>query len=142
MDYTSEDVYWNSLASAFEQNPQAMMPGIEDSRAKLQHQKRLFRDQYGRQFLWDQKYGAIPVVEHSSDQQVYAVPVFYYKAGYTSDGEDRQFKIHLPQRGYLIRKYPPPPDVDCDPTVGPMLSFDDGGGKHTYITTLLLKSLI
>lgn len=131
--HVSENVYWNSLATAFKQNPQAMMPGIEDSRARLKYQKHLFRDQYGRQFLWDPRYGAIPVVDHNSPQKVHAIPVLYFKTGYTSDDANRQFKIYLPQKGYLIQQYPQTPqDVDCDPDLMPMLSFDDGGGTYEY----------
>ncbi|XP_076074607.1 uncharacterized protein LOC143045765 [Mytilus galloprovincialis] len=126
----SNDVYWNGLAKAFEQNPEAIIQGIEDSREQIQNKKRLFRDQYGRQFLWDPISGAIPVFQNNHvKHDVQAIPIMYYDrvTGYLRGRQSHsKLQFLVPKEGYLLRRNRHQ-NVECDPTVHPMLSFDDGG---------------
>lgn len=129
----SNNVYWENLAKAFQQNPREIMHGIETSKERLNSGRHMFRDQYGRQFLWDPRFGAIPVVqENHTDRRIQAIPILYYNTvtGYIADNQ--RLRLLIPHEGYLIKQRHPE-NAECDPNITPMLSFNDGGGKYLHI---------
>lgn len=122
----SNNVYWENLAKAFQQNPREIMHGIETSKERLNSGTHMFRDQYGRQFLWDPRFGAIPVVEENhTDRRIQAIPIVYYNTvtGYIADNQ--RLNLLIPHEGYLIKQRHPE-NTECDPNITPMLSFNDG----------------
>lgn len=117
------------------------MHGIETSKERRNRGTHMFRDQYGRQFLWDPRFGAIPVVqENHTDRHIQAIPIVYYNTvtGYIADNQRLRFLI--PHEGYLIKERHHEND-ECDPNITPMLSFNDGGGKYLYMLISCLISI-
>jgi hypothetical protein len=90
------------------QNPREIMHGIETSKERLNSGRHMFRDQYGRQFLWDPRFGAIPVVqENHTDRRIQAIPILYYNTvtGYIADNQ--RLRLLIPHEGYLIKQRHP-----------------------------------
>lgn len=131
-------MYWENLAKAFQQNPREIMHGIETSKERLNSGTHMFRDQYGRQFLWDPRFGAIPVVEENhTDRRIQAIPIVYYNTvtGYIADNQ--RLNLLIPHEGYLIKQRHPE-NTECDPNITPMLSFNDGG-KYLYLFNIIFN---
>ena len=144
--HSSNDVYWDNLAKAFKQNPQAIISGVIKSKERLDANRHMFRDQYGRQFFLDPRFGAIPVVQQHPEHVVEAIPILIYDAamGYIPRNRNKRFKLLIPQEGYILQRrhigIQHGGQIDCDPNTAPMLSFDDGGGKYIGITCHFIRS--